>query len=91
MHHKINRLALSLHQQYSYPFFAGQAGAIRVGLSKALACHSDVPINDLITSRLLVTDYRKVERKKPGQKKARKKFAWLVHTIRGLEKDKHPK
>ena len=57
---------------------AGQAGAIRTGLSKALACHSDVPIQELVANQLLITDSRRVERKKPGQMKARRKFSWSV-------------
>lgn len=32
----------------------------------------------LRVAALLTRDARKVERKKPGQKKARKKFAWYV-------------
>jgi ribosomal protein S9 len=31
--------------------------------------------------RYLVRDPRCVERKKPGQKKARKKFTWLLYTF----------
>ncbi len=54
----------------------GQSGAMRLGISKALlgfpGSHSDV----LESKGLLVRDPRMVERKKPGQKKARKKFAW---------------
>ncbi|XP_064404610.1 small ribosomal subunit protein uS9m-like isoform X2 [Halichondria panicea] len=55
----------------------GQSGAMRLGISKALlgfpGSHSDV----LESKGLLVRDPRMVERKKPGQKKARKKFAWV--------------
>lgn len=54
----------------------GQAGAIRLAISKALlglpGQHQEV----LEGAGLLVRDPRAVERKKPGQKKARKKFAW---------------
>ena len=57
-------------------FHAGQAGAIRLGISKAISFYPDVPLDMLVKNRLLVGDIRKVERKKPGQKKARKKFAW---------------
>ena len=55
---------------------AGQAGAVRLAISKALlglpGQHGEV----LEGAGLLVRDPRAVERKKPGQKKARKKFAW---------------
>ncbi len=52
----------------------GQAEAIRLGISKAL-----VEINEewkpaLKAEGLMTRDPRMVERKKPGQKKARKKF-----------------
>ena len=56
----------------------GQAGAIRVGLSRALANFADSFIEPLEKHNLTVMDTRRVERKKPGQKKARKKFAWYV-------------
>ena len=45
----------------------GQAEAIRLGISRAL-----IKIDP--NHRLLTRDPRMVERKKPGQKKARKKF-----------------
>jgi small subunit ribosomal protein S9 len=53
---------------------SGQAEAIRLGISKAL-----VEINEewkpaLRAEGLMTRDPRMVERKKPGQKKARKKF-----------------
>ena len=55
---------------------AGQAGAIRLGLSKALLAFPGDHGNILEKAGLLVRDSRAVERKKPGQKKARKKFTW---------------
>ncbi len=36
--------------------------------------------SDISLAGLLIRDPRMVERKKPGQKKARKKFAWYVYT-----------
>ena len=54
----------------------GQAGAIRHGISRAMSFYPDVPFDLLVKDCLLSRDSRKVERKKPGQKKARKKFAW---------------
>ena len=53
---------------------SGQAGAIRLGISRALilANPGDRPV--LKSNGLLTRDSRKVERKKPGQPGARKKF-----------------
>jgi len=56
--------------------FLGQAGAIRLGLSRCIASLPDLDMNKLFATGLLTTDARKVERKKPGRKKARKKFTW---------------
>ena len=52
----------------------GQAEAIRLGISRAL-CEQDEELRKLLKPEgLLTRDPRMVERKKPGQKKARKKF-----------------
>jgi len=56
---------------------AGQAGAIKHGLSKALARYDPFFRPILKSEKLLKRDPRMVERKKPGQKKARKKFQWV--------------
>ena len=55
----------------------GQAEAIRLAISRAL-CELD-PENrvTLKPEGMLTRDARVVERKKPGQKKARKKFQWV--------------
>jgi len=55
----------------------GQAEAIRLAISRAL-CEID-PENRaaLKPEGMLTRDSRVVERKKPGQKKARKKFQWV--------------
>ena len=55
----------------------GQAEAIRLAISRAL-CEID-PENrvSLKPEGMLTRDSRIVERKKPGQKKARKKFQWF--------------
>ncbi|MDO8580227.1 MAG: 30S ribosomal protein S9 [Candidatus Omnitrophota bacterium] len=55
----------------------GQAGAFRLGLSRALIiCEaSNKPL--LKKADLLRRDPRMKERKKPGQKGARKKFQWV--------------
>ena len=55
----------------------GQSEAIRLAISRAL-CELD-PENriTLKPEGILTRDSRVVERKKPGQKKARKKFQWV--------------
>ena len=53
---------------------SGQAGAIRHGISKALNQVSDEFHKTLRSGGFLTRDSRKVERKKYGQPKARKKF-----------------
>ena len=55
----------------------GQVEAIRLAISRAL-CELDVENRSALKSEgLLTRDARVVERKKPGQKKARKKFQWV--------------
>lgn len=55
----------------------GQAEAIRLAISRAL-CELDIENRTALKSEgLLTRDARVVERKKPGQKKARKKFQWV--------------
>ena len=55
----------------------GQAGAIRLAISKALTSFVDAStVEKMRLAGLLQLDYRKRERKKPGQEKARKKFTW---------------
>ena len=53
---------------------SGQAGAIRLGISRALILVDPENRPSLKFSGLLTRDSRKVERKKPGQPGARKKF-----------------
>ena len=52
----------------------GQADAIRLGLARALAVHDEDARAPLRQSGMLTRDARKVERKKPGRPKARKRF-----------------
>jgi len=54
--------------------FTGQADAIRLGIARALIERNPEFRALLKTDSLLTRDPRMVERKKPGQKKARKKF-----------------
>ena len=52
----------------------GQAGAIRHGISRALIDYDEELRPQLKKAGLLTRDPRKVERKKPGLKKARKSY-----------------
>jgi small subunit ribosomal protein S9 len=52
----------------------GQAQAIRLAISRALVKLGDENKAVLKANSLLTRDPRMVERKKPGQKKARKRF-----------------
>ena len=52
----------------------GQADAIRMGLSRALVTYDEEQRSALRAKGLLTRDPRKVERKKPGRPKARKRF-----------------
>ena len=55
----------------------GQADAIKLAVSRAL-CEVNEEYRQLLKKEgLLTRDSRVVERKKPGQKKARKKFQWV--------------
>jgi len=56
----------------------GQAGAVRLGLARALQNFDpDVYRPPLRKEKLLTRDVRIVERKKPGKAKARKSFQWV--------------
>ncbi len=52
----------------------GQADAVRMGLARALVKNDEDARPALRTNGLLTRDARKVERKKPGRPKARKRF-----------------
>ena len=55
----------------------GQADATKLAISKSL-CEIDADNRTALkVEGLLTRDSRVVERKKPGQKKARKKFQWV--------------
>ncbi|KAJ7385860.1 37S ribosomal protein S9, mitochondrial [Desmophyllum pertusum] len=56
---------------------SGQSGAIRLAISRALLSFEDSYLEPLQKARLLIRDSRIKERKKPGQKRARKKFTWV--------------
>ncbi len=52
----------------------GQADAIRMGLARALVVRDEEARGPMRESGMLTRDARKVERKKPGRPKARKRF-----------------
>ena len=55
----------------------GQADAIKLAIARSL-CEIDADNRTSLKAEgLLTRDSRVVERKKPGQKKARKKFQWV--------------
>jgi small subunit ribosomal protein S9 len=54
----------------------GQAGAVRLGLARALAAWSEEARRKLRQGGFLTRDSRMKERKKYGQKGARKRFQW---------------
>jgi small subunit ribosomal protein S9 len=53
---------------------AGQAGALRLAIARALVLNDETYRGKLREFGLLTRDARAVERKKPGRPKARKKF-----------------
>jgi small subunit ribosomal protein S9 len=54
--------------------FTGQSGAILLGLSRALVAADESLEETLRDAGFLTRDARKVERKKPGRRKARRSF-----------------
>lgn len=52
----------------------GQADAVRMGLARAIVQHDEETRPAMREKGLLTRDPRKVERKKPGRPKARKRF-----------------
>ena len=56
----------------------GQAGAVRLGIARALEAFDPVQYRPpLRLTGMLTRDSRRVERKKPGRKKARRAFQWV--------------
>lgn len=55
----------------------GQAGALRLGIARALSICDEENKIALKKGSFLSRDPRMKERKKPGQKGARKKFQWV--------------
>jgi small subunit ribosomal protein S9 len=56
---------------------SGQADALKLGISRALVKHKAELKPALKIESMLTRDPRMVERKKPGQKKARKRFQFV--------------
>ena len=54
--------------------WSGQAGAVKLGIARCLVLADEKNKKTLREAGFLTRDARKVERKKPGQKKARKRF-----------------
>jgi small subunit ribosomal protein S9 len=54
--------------------WSGQAGAVKMGIARCLVSVDEKHKKTLREGGFLTRDSRKVERKKPGQKKARKRF-----------------
>ena len=54
--------------------WSGQAGAMRMGIARCLVKSDEKNKKPLREAGFLTRDAREVERKKPGQKKARKRF-----------------
>ena len=54
--------------------WSGQAGAVRMGIARCLIQSDEKLKKNLRDAGFVTRDARKVERKKPGQKKARKRF-----------------
>lgn len=56
---------------------SGKSGAIRLGMSRAIATLSTEHFEVLNKAGLLIRDSREKERKKPGRKRARRAFQWV--------------
>lgn len=56
---------------------SGQADALKLAISRALVKHNAELKPSLKVESMLTRDPRMVERKKPGQKKARKRFQFV--------------
>lgn len=56
---------------------SGKSGAVRLGISRAVAALCPEHLGVLNKHQLLIRDHRQKERKKPGRKKARRAFQWV--------------
>ena len=58
--------------------WSGQAGAVKMGIARCLVKVDEKLRKQLRDGGFLTRDSREVERKKPGQKKARKRFQFSI-------------
>ena len=64
----------SIHVRVRGGGLSGQAGAIQLGVARAIVSADEDMLSTLRANGLLTRDARVVERKKPGRPKARKRF-----------------
>lgn len=64
----------SIHVRVRGGGLSGQAGAIQLGIARAIVAEDEEMRGALRAGGLLTRDARVVERKKPGRPKARKRF-----------------
>jgi small subunit ribosomal protein S9 len=69
-----NETAFDIKINVSGGGLTGQAGAIRHGIARALAAYDEANLPSLRANGFLTRDSRMVERKKYGQRKARRRF-----------------
>lgn len=66
--------SVDIHAFVSGGGWTGQAGALRLGIARALVCSDERNKKSLRAAGFLTRDARRVERKKYGHKKARKSY-----------------
>jgi len=76
--------ALALTQILTLCDSTGHVGAVRLGIARCLCALDANARPTLRRLGLLTRDSRVVERKKPGQRKARRKFQWYVQGLGGV-------
>ena len=77
LHVTDNRETFDIEVNVSGGGITGQSDATKLGISRALV-EFDKNLRAILKPlKLLAVDQRKVERKKPGQKKARRKFQFV--------------
>ena len=69
-----NETAFDITINVSGGGLTGQAGAIRHGIARALGTHDAANLSSLRANGFLTRDSRMVERKKYGQRKARRRY-----------------
>ncbi len=74
LHHSRNANALDFHITVEGGGVTGQSGAVRLGIARALVEMEPALRSALRKEGFMTRDPRMVERKKPGQPKARRRF-----------------